>query len=192
MQYCLSVLVKWKNQVEVPPLSQLTQWLNSGTNRYKWWHFQCHCLNMKEQYPVTVPRVICGRRLFMSPGLNPAGASPSIHCARGKQGGAERWVIWAAWPATQEQDRTSPGMSLNSSPGYCLGTFKLPVLVWFVERVFLIGVNKFFLEDKREKNTLFIGLSLFYLWATGLQSSFTFRPLWICVWFYWCVFFFLV
>lgn len=49
-----------------------------------------------------------------------------------------------------------------------------------------------FLEDKREKNTPFIGLSLFYLWATGLQSSFTFRPFWICVWFYWCVFFSLI
>lgn len=49
-----------------------------------------------------------------------------------------------------------------------------------------------FLEDKREKNTPFIGLHLSYLWATGLQSSFTFRPLWICVWFYWCGFFSLI
>lgn len=45
---------------------------------------------MKEEYSVRVPRVVCGRRLILSPGLNPAGASPSIRCARGKQGGAER------------------------------------------------------------------------------------------------------
>lgn len=37
------------------------------------------------------------------------------------------------------------------------------------------------LEDEKDKNTLFTGISLFYFWASDLQSSFTFRLLWICI-----------
>lgn len=137
---------------------------------------------MKKEDTVKVLRVVFVRWVILSPGVNPAGMSPSTCCAHGKQGGAEQRAIWAVSPATQEQGRTSPGNSLSSQswvlPGH---TDTASTSLVCRKGCFIKGQQIIFLEDKKEKNTLFIWLSLFYLWATDLQSSFTFTPLWICV-----------